>query len=480
MLGPLTIFLFKVGDTKLKKLVPVLGNMKKLLLVFVLLLFALVQIKGVSQLYPGDEQTYHYMASLVAQGEVPYRDFFVSQPPVQVYVLSVIFTLFGFSIVALKLIPLLATLGSGVLLYLTAREKFGWQAGIVSVAFFLFSFEVLSKSTFNFGVNLALFFVALGFYLLYVRKQMLFAGLVFGIAGMVRFYAIIPALVIGLLLLIKRRDAFVRFCLGFAGTFVLPNLLLFLVFKSSYFTPVIAYHFLKVAEGASTFSVFGNVLSENWLVLLPLLVLPLLKRRTNVQLPLFIVIAYAVFLLLSKRVFEYYFIPLFYFAALLTGSIVMQLLRNKNLFRYVCVVFLVVAGWFTLGNVIFVENIILGDFAAAQEMATYIDEHSAVSTVLFGDVSTAPLLGLMTGRSLVGNIVDTNGMTFTAGVVDVDVVVDALSAERDVIVVARPGQSIGNQRKIVGYLENDCRVMTFYEDRVEGQFVLYRCTAEII
>jgi hypothetical protein len=158
----------------------------------------------------------------------------------------------------------------------------------------------------------------------------------------------------------------------------------------------------------------------------------------------------------------------------------MQLLRNKNMFRYACVVFLVVAGWFTLGNVIFVENIILGEFAAAQEMATYIDEHSAVGTLLFGDVSTAPLLGLMTGRSLVGNIVDTNGMTFTAGVVDVDVVLDALSAEQDVIVVARPGQSIGNQRRVVDYLETACSVMTFYEDRVEGQFVLYRCTQEII
>jgi 4-amino-4-deoxy-L-arabinose transferase-like glycosyltransferase len=420
------------------------------------------------------------MASLVADGAVPYQDFFVSQPPLQVYFLSLMFSLFGFSIVALKMVPLLATIGSGVLLYLTAREKFGWQSGIVSVAFFLFSFEVLSKSTFNFGVNLALFFVALGFYLLYVRKQMLFAGLVFGIAGMVRFYAIIPALVIGVLLLVKKRDAFVRFCLGFAGTFVLPNIVLLLVFGSSYYTPVIAYHFLKVAEGTSTFSVFMNILSENWMVLLPLVLLPLLKRRKNFQLPLFIVLAYVVFLVLSKRVFEYYFIPLFYFVSLLTGSIVMQLLRNKNMFRYACVVFLVVAGWFTLGNVIFVENIILGEFAAAQEMATYIDEHSAVGTLLFGDVSTAPLLGLMTGRSLVGNIVDTNGMTFTAGVVDVDVVLDALSAEQDVIVVARPGQSIGNQRRVVDYLETACSVMTFYEDRVEGQFVLYRCTQEII
>ena len=426
--------------------------MKKLPWIIVsilLLLFVLVQSHGLTKHYPGDEQTYHAMASLVAQGATPYRDFFMSQPPLQVYLLSVIISIFGFSIFALKMIPLLSILGSGVLLFLTARDRYGWKAGCWSVAFFLFSFEVLSKSTFNFGVNLSLFFIALGFYLFVVRKQTFWAGLVFGMGGMVRFYAIIPALVIGLLLVFKKRDAFLKLVSGFGISFVVPNVLLLLIFKGDYYTPVIAYHFLKVRVGASTLTVFGHIIRENWMVLLPLGVLPFLKQRKHVQLPLFIALGYLLFVLQSKRIFEYYFIPFFYFAALLSGYIVMTLLRDKKLFRYICILFIGVAAWFTFTNVLFVQNIILGEFTAADEMASYIEEHATEDTLLFGDVSTAPLLSLMTGREIVGNIVDTNGMTFTSGVLDVRVVVAAVDAEEDVIVIARPGQSVGDQKIIV-------------------------------
>ena len=67
-----------------------------------------IEFNGLNHIEGGDEHTYFYMGKLITEGVQPYTDFFVSRPPLQIYLISVIYKIFGFNLIALKLIPLLS------------------------------------------------------------------------------------------------------------------------------------------------------------------------------------------------------------------------------------------------------------------------------------------------------------------------------------------------------------------------------------
>ena len=97
-----------------------------LLFVIGISVFVLIILRGLITPQPGDENVYYYMGKLVSEGKVPYRDFFYAHPPLHIYLIALIYKVFGFNIIILKLLPLIAILVSAKFIFCIAKNKFGY------------------------------------------------------------------------------------------------------------------------------------------------------------------------------------------------------------------------------------------------------------------------------------------------------------------------------------------------------------------
>src|SRR3989338_974374 len=79
-----------------------------------------------------DENTYYKMGQLVAEGQVPYRDFFFAHPPLQIYIYAVAFKVFGFNFFMLKMFSAVAAVAAAVFVFLAAKEKVNREAAVAA------------------------------------------------------------------------------------------------------------------------------------------------------------------------------------------------------------------------------------------------------------------------------------------------------------------------------------------------------------
>ena len=124
-------------------------------LLAVLLFYALLKLYSLN-FVNGDEHMYFYMSLLVSKGKWPYRDFFFSHPPLQLYIVGGLYKIFGYSLALSKSVPSVAALVSGVHVFLLGKRLVGRLEGVLATALFLFSFDVLRGSSHFTGANCAL------------------------------------------------------------------------------------------------------------------------------------------------------------------------------------------------------------------------------------------------------------------------------------------------------------------------------------
>ena len=125
------------------------------LFIIFILIFVAIASTGLLTPQPGDENTYYYMGKLITEGKVPYKDFFFAHPPLQIYLIAFIYRIFGFNIIALKLIPLISTLISAFFIFRITKEKFGNYAAIISSLLFftITNFGVWAAGGFQLGIS---------------------------------------------------------------------------------------------------------------------------------------------------------------------------------------------------------------------------------------------------------------------------------------------------------------------------------------
>jgi len=69
-------------------------------------------------------------------------------------------------------------------------------------------------------------------------------------------------------------------------------------------------------------------------------------------------------------------------------------------------------------------------FETEEQCRKFILENSEKGDLIFGHVTTTPLLALMTGREIALDMVDTNHMRFKAGLVGIEEVLERLEGKR--------------------------------------------------
>src|SRR5450759_2001582 len=152
----------------------------------ILLCFALLKLYSLN-FVNGDEHMYFYMSLLTSRGKWPYRDFFFSHPPLQLYVAGALYKLFGYSLALSKMVPSLAAMVSGLHVYLIGRRLVGRLEGVLGMLLFLFTYDVLRGSSHFTGANCALAFGMAATYQVLARRPLL-AGLLFAIGTFTGVY----------------------------------------------------------------------------------------------------------------------------------------------------------------------------------------------------------------------------------------------------------------------------------------------------
>jgi hypothetical protein len=229
-----------------------------------LLFFAILKTYALAPAL-SDENIYFYMCQRITEGALPYRDFFFAHPPLHLLPGLLAFALLGFSLPVAKAIPAIFAALAGLAVYRAARRA-GALSGLVALALFLFSYDLLRASSHYTGASEATALIAWSLERALAGRVAL-AGYLAACAGLTAFYTVPAALGIGTLLLL-RKGAARSYLLAYATLFGGANVLFLALFGGLYWDPVFRYHFLKPAAGEGNLaSVLRAVVGENaWLV----------------------------------------------------------------------------------------------------------------------------------------------------------------------------------------------------------------------
>ena len=232
----------------------------------VLFFFALLKLYSLN-FVKGDEHMYFYMSLLVSKGKWPYRDFFFSHPPLQLYLMGALYKLFGYSLVLSKAVPSLAAMVSGIYVYLLGRRLVGRSEGLLAVILFLFTFDVLRGSSHFTGANCALAFGLAASYQALVRRPIL-AGALFAIGTFIGVYIAPLVLMLSVLLAFRSWKESLRLL----GSALVVSVVVCAVFAGvaghAFWYQVFGYNLNKIALRYSWFAKTRNVAYLNTAVMI--------------------------------------------------------------------------------------------------------------------------------------------------------------------------------------------------------------------
>ena len=448
------------------------------MLILFMVVFIAVVFRGLFAHQPGDENVYYYMGKMITEGKVPYRDFFFAHPPLQIYLVSLLYKIFGFNIAILKSIPLISTLISAFFVFKISEERFGNFSAILSALLFLFSYSVMFNSVFSFGVDLAAMFLIIGTYLLWNRKNYIFSGLFFGLAAITRLLSLVPVLAIFSMVLLSGKKGILRLSSGFFIIFLIANGAFLLLPGNDYPAQVYKFHLLKGSAAKENFNEYVDIIKLNWILFSSASLLFFVKEKKRIAAFAVISIVYLVFLTILKTLFGFYFIIAFPFLAVVGGCSIALIFRDIKLQRKwklaISAVLLSIFAWNLASDVLFLEKIGFRGFERGSDLIEYVNSISSKDTLLFGDASVAPLLALLTNKEIALDFADTNNQVFISGARNLNSVLAGLKGH-DVVFIARSREGISYFSEVRGFLNRNCEFLSQFNDKIEGAYAVYRC-----
>lgn len=397
------------------------------IILFLFVIYNLIKISYI-QYSLSDENVYFYMGKLVSEGIYPYRDFFFAHPPLKLIPPAIIFFFMGFNFTVLKLIPVIATDITAILLFLIVKNISGNFHGIFTTILFLFSFSGLYYTSYFMGTNLTTTFIVTALYL-YYRKSYFISGLLLGLALLTGLYSICALIAIGLYLLLLDNQALKKIIFGFLITFLSVNCICILFFGERYYIPVYFFHFLKSADITNPKSGILLAMAKLNIFILCLALLYPFFRHKKFNLIFWIAISYIIFLIGFASIHDYYFILSAPFLAIVGGHSFLSLLERLKMSNIALVL---------SALIIFIpfavrdfdkasSSISLSSIPQASEIAKKIKESMTPNDTIFGQAEITPLIALLSDTRIYNNQVDTSEKPYITGVVTLDNVIDDIN-----------------------------------------------------
>lgn len=436
-----------------------------------------------------DENTYYKMGQLVAEGQVPYKDFFFAHTPLQIYLYAAVFKVFGFNILMLKLLSAAAVIIAAAFLFAIVKGKLDSKVAAASAALFMFSYGTLLFSNFPTGVEIAIAFATASFYF-FMQKKLFTSGFLAGLATATAQLSIVAfAIMAAALILQKDKKSAYRLLLGFIASAGTISAIFFAVAKGEFIRQLLIYHLNKPSESIDKSAVLLRIIKTNWLLFAAAAAAAISKYRARISalLPLAIGAAYIAAFPLMKSSFNYYALYAFPFLAVAGGygvSFIYQLLAERLKLRKEMAV-AAIAAVVILGGLSAVRQFNsydFQDFPAANDIAAYVKENSLQGQTIFGDDSTVPLISLLSGREIALNYVDNNDMRYQSGATSMDATLqllqEAISKKRLKFVLLRRIETskgtydfgIGTERQFIEFVGDKCELAASF-----GQHMAYDC-----
>ena len=446
---------------------------------FIVLSFFLIELKGLNHYSLGDENSYIYMGKLMSEGVIPYRDFFYAHPILHVFIASIIFKLFGFKLFLFKLIPLLSAIIATFFLFKLIKEKYGDIEALFAVLLFLFSNRVLLEATYFLGVNLTTMFVVIGFYYLSAKKRYILSGIFFGFAGITRFYSLIPTIAVLTYFFFKDRKILLRFLLGFSIVFVLANIIFILLFGNDYISSVFIYHLKKPTIEEDTLNIFKEIITKNFLLFLSAILFFFTKVKKKKEALTLLIIAFYLIFLARVRLFNFYFVMLFPFVAILGGIGLGYFIKKfkKKKKNIILTIFLILFFYSLITSLNRLYSFDFVDFQSGDTIFRHITENSNENDEMIGDSSTVPLIALKTNRKIAFNLVDTNAQRILTNSLNLDEVLKRIKEEKVKYVILSPTIGFGNTQKVADFVNNNCFRSLKVVDKYWGDIYVYECSS---
>ncbi|MBL7923204.1 MAG: hypothetical protein JNL88_03310 [Bacteroidia bacterium] len=142
--------------------------------------------------YASDEYIYIYQGKLIAEGLVPYKDFSMAHPPLQALFTAGLIKVFGYDFLVFRMLGTFWALLAGIVLGFVVKREWGSVAAVSSSALYLLAYEPLRASIHFTGVNMTIALLMLTL-LAFRRKNMMACSLFGAMAVFTRLYAL-PAM----------------------------------------------------------------------------------------------------------------------------------------------------------------------------------------------------------------------------------------------------------------------------------------------
>ena len=401
-------------------------------------IFSLLKIFSLHYRF-GDENVYFYMSNAVLHGALPYKDFFLADPPFFIYLMAGFKAIFGSHLILFKILPVLLDSLSSVLLYLILRNKNSFA--VLGPIFYLFSFTVLSTSDYVTGAEVMIFFVLLGIYL-DRREKYYYSGVAWALACVSKLYAG-PALLGFMFYKVLTKDfkSLQKIILGgLAASIVVLLPFLFLAPRQTLYDLII--HQLQRPAGINKWNIMRVFISFEWLFLIAATIGAFVSKNKKFVFPL---IFSAIFFLIYRDLYYLYLHLLLPFVVILAVETVEFLNKRKEEFAwsfivlYICIALYALFGY---TNTYKQEGI----FENPQEIAAAL-KAVPENLPVYGAQEVAPLVALMSGRKIFDNVIDTNTQNFAAGTHNLKLISEN-AAQVGIYLVARtaeyPDQNIHN------------------------------------
>lgn len=218
--------------------------LKDLLIVISLVgLFVILKTYGLN-LAVSDENIYFYDSWLMSQGFWPYRDFFFAHPPLHLlpgWLLTLVGG--GFHFNALKMLPVMAAIGTGLCVYSIAKRAGGAVAAATAGAMFFLSHEPLRASNHWTGVNWSVAWMSAGL-LMALQGRAVVSGILLALGMCTGVYVAPGAFLIVVLITCVNRKNGMRCARSALISWLMINGAFFLIGGQGYIDGVYRYHYV--------------------------------------------------------------------------------------------------------------------------------------------------------------------------------------------------------------------------------------------
>jgi len=420
--------------------------------------------RNLSTVTAGDHGVYFYISYLWTQGVVPYRDVFISHPPVQLLVSTLTILIFGKSIIALNALPMIMSMGSGLLVFLITKRSYGTWTGLLATALFLFSYENLSVSLYYTGQNIGLFFLLLSFFL-FLRGSIASAGIASGIAIAASINMLIGFAALFVVQFLSNRRALLRLLGGFVASAGTIHGLFTIIAGKAFWENVYLYHLQKVETTrlASVSEVF-SFMFQNHVLLTVLAVSSLFvcvrnwkscKQNALLFLTSIFTVFYCLFLLSLNPLFSHYFIPLAASFAILAAVFLKRMMQWPQTSLVVAIGILGIGVLWTASGTLdtYRTEKAFTRFVHATDIVEHMQKTLEPDQAIYGDFGVVPTIAFLSGRRIAGNEVESSVMRFQSGLHDLDEVIATIEEENVGAILTRRMRAIGAYPPFKKYLE---------------------------